>query len=229
MANSQTTFYGGLAAILVVGAAVIGYVVVRNQSPPAVDIEPLTAPATLPGELVSEEVGVSRGPADAPVTIEEYADYQCPSCGMAATLTVPQILENYVDTGKARFVFFDFPIPVRPGLSEQGAEAARCAGDQGAFWAMHKVLMGRMREWGSKRDPGGMFREYGDALGLDGKAVEDCVDSGKYRQIVFASQQRARQLGIGQTPTFIINGRQIAGLMGYDQMAAIIDEALAAQ
>ncbi len=228
MASSQTRFYGALAAIFVAGAAIIGYVVVKNQSA-SVEIEPVAAPATLPGELVSEEVGVSRGSAEAAVTIEEYADYQCPSCGMAATLTVPQILENYVDTGKARFIFYDFPIPVRPGISEQGAEAARCAGDQGAFWAMHKVLMGRMREWGSKRDPGGMFREYGDALGLDGKAVEDCVDSGKYRQVVLASQQRARQLGIGQTPTFIVNGRPIAGLLGYDQMAAIIDEALAAQ
>jgi protein-disulfide isomerase len=146
---------------------------------------------------------------------------------MVGTLTIPQIMENYVDTGKARFVFYDFPL--RPGAYEYGAQAARCAGDQDAFWPMHKVLLGRMREWGRERNPVGMFRQYAEALRLDGKALGQCVDSEKYREIVLASGQRARQLGIGQTPTFYFNGRQVVGAMGYDQMAAIIEEELAKQ
>jgi protein-disulfide isomerase len=225
MSSSQSKFYGVLALIVVIGAALIGYVVVNNRKQTAFESS-VSLPPLKEGELVSEEVGVSIGAADAPIVIEEYADYLCPYCGMVATLTLPQIMEEYVETGKARFIFFDFP--VRQGETTYlGAEAARCAGDQGAFWPMNKVLMERMREWGEKRDPQGMFRGYADRLGLDGKALVDCVKSRKYRETVLASQMRARQLGLSGTPTFIINGRRVGSAMGFDQMSELIEEELA--
>jgi len=226
MASSQSKFYGALAAILVLGIALIGYVIVKDRQQTAYEAADTLA-ADLEGELVSEEVGVSFGSPDAPVLIEEYADYQCPYCGMVAGLTVPQILEEYVETGKARFVFYDFPL--HPGNSWVGAEAARCAGDQDAFWPMHKVLMGRMSEWGQRRDPRGLIRQYADGLGLDGRALVECVDAGNHREIVTRSQLRARQLGLSGTPTFIINGRRVGSAMGYDQMSALIEEELAKQ
>ena len=227
MASSQAKFYGALALIVIVGAALIGYVVVNDRQQTS-DPEYGTEPLAPEGELVSADVGVSIGAEDAPVVIEEYADYLCPYCGMVAQLTVPQIMERYVETGKARFVFFDFP--VHPGgKSILAAEAARCAGDQGAFWQMNKQLMMGMREWGEERDPRDTFRRYAQALGLDGKALSECIDSGKYRQVVMTSQLRARQLGLGGTPTFIINGRRVGEAMGFDQMAAIIEEELAKQ
>ncbi|UCF20711.1 MAG: DsbA family protein [Gemmatimonadota bacterium] len=224
MANSQTRFYGVLAVIFVAGAALIGYVVVKNQ-PASAGLAEEAIPALASGELVSEEVGVSRGNTEAAVVIEEYADYQCGYCGMVATLTIPQILENYVDTGKARFVFHDFWLGSPVALL--GAQAARCAGDQDAFWAMHKVLMSRQREWGGERDPGAKFREYAEALGLDGRAIEECVDSGQYEQIVLSGRLRAQQLGLESTPTFIVNGRRHVGALGYDQLAAVVEEELA--
>lgn len=223
MASSQSKFYGVLALILVVGAALIGYAAVREAPEPTVDAS--TVPARSDSELVSEEVGISRGSADAPVLIEEYADFLCGYCGMVAALTLPQIMEEYVETGKARFVFFDYPLG--SAASMLAAEAARCAGDQGAYWPMQNVLFTRMREWGSKRDPLSTFGEYADALGLDGGALEACVESHEYRDIVLASQQRARQLGLNSTPVFFINGRRHTGAMGYDQMAALIEEELA--
>lgn len=228
MASSQTKFYGALVAILLVGAALIGYATTRGDD--AVAEGPLDAGlADLEsGELVPLDVGVATGPEDAPVLIEEYGDYLCGACGMVASLTVPQVLERYVDTGKARFVFVDFP--VHPGdKAVLGAEAARCAADQDAFWPMHKALMSRQREWGARRDPVGQFRDYAEALGLAGDALVECVESHKHRQAVMAGQTRARQLGLGSTPTFIINGRRFAGAMGIDQMAAIIEEELAKQ
>ncbi len=227
MASSQSTFYGILAVIAVAGLGLIGYVTLREKPSSAASFGDTAISDINETELVSEEVGVSRGSPDAPVLIEEYADYQCPYCGMVATLTIPQIMENYVDTGKARFVFYDFPL--NPGASQLGAEAARCAGEQDAFWAMQKVLFTRMREWGEDRDMKGKFRQYADGLGIDGKALLDCVDAQQYREVVLRSQLRARQLGIGSTPTFIINGRRVAGAMGYDQMAEMIDQELAAQ
>ncbi len=227
MASSQSKFYGVLAVIALVGVGLIAYVTLREKPTSAATFDESALANINEGELVSADVGVSRGSPDAPVLIEEYADYQCPYCGMVATLTIPQIMENYVDTGKVRFVFYDFPL--HPGASQSGAEAARCAGDQGAFWAMKTVLFSRMREWGAERDPKGRFRQYADALGIDGKALVDCVDAQTHREVVLRSQLRARQLGIDSTPTFLINGRRVAGAIGYDQMAELIERELATQ
>lgn len=227
MASSQSKFYGALVLIVVIGAGLIGYVVVNERGGTLATTE-LATPSVPEGELVSEEVGVSIGSEDAPVVVQEYADYLCPYCGMVASLTVPQIMERYVETGKVRFVFFDFP--VHPGEKAiLGAEAARCAGEQDAFWPMNKVLMERMREWEERRDPRGMFEEYADGLGLDGSALRECVDARTYRDVVLRSQLRARQLGLGSTPTFFINQRRVNEAMGFDQMAAIIEEELARQ
>lgn len=225
MASSQSTFYGALVLIVVIGAGLIGYVVVNDRSGPLATADVAT-PSVPEGELVSEEVGVSIGSEAAPVVVHEYADYLCPYCGMVASLTIPQIMERYVETGKVRFVFFDFP--VHPGEKAiLGAEAARCAGDQNAFWPMNKVLMQRMREWEEKRDPRGMFEDYAAGLGLDGSALRSCVEARKYRDVVLRSQLRARQLGLGSTPTFFINERRVGEALGFDQMAAIIEEELA--
>ncbi|NIR46681.1 MAG: DsbA family protein [Gemmatimonadetes bacterium] len=226
MAKSQSRFYGVLAVILIVGGGLIGYVVINNRDSGAVPAD-YEAPGLAEGEMVSADVGVSIGAEDAPVVLEEYADYQCPACGMVGTLTLPQIIDEYVETGKVRFVFYDFPL--HPGASELGAMAARCAGDQDAYWAMQKVLMGRMREWGSARNPERLIRDYAEGLGLDGDALIDCVESDKYRRVVLASRERARQLGLGQTPTFFINGRVFTGAVGYDQMAQMIEAELAKQ
>ncbi len=179
MASSQGKFYALLGAVLVAGVALIGYVAVNKNRRAVADAAETAAalPAMLAeGELVGEDVGVAMGPEDAPVIIHEYADYQCPYCGMVATLTLPQIFEEYVQTGKARFVFFDYPL--NPGASEIGAEAARCAIDQDAFWAMQKVLFGRMQEWGTKprvrRRPGARRRRAARVHGL--AQVPRCSD-----------------------------------------------------
>jgi protein-disulfide isomerase len=227
MANSQSKFYGMLAVILIAGGGLIAYVVMNNQRGAEAGAVDFTPPDLTGADLVSADVGVFRGQEDAPVLIEEYADYQCPACGMVATLTLPQIFSDYVDTGKARFVFYDFPL--HPGASELGAVAARCAGDQNAFWAMQKVLFSRMREWGTDRNPERKIRQYADGLGIDGRTLIDCIDSDKYREIVLASQTRARQLGLNQTPTFFINGRVVVGAMSYDGMSAVVEEELAKQ
>lgn len=223
MASSQSKFYGFLALILVAGAALIGFVVVSNRSGADTGEVDAVALQTLLDSGPAEQVGVVRGADDAPVIIEEFADYMCGWCSMVATLSVPQILENYVDTGRARFVFYDYVLfPGSP--AETAAQAARCAGDQDAFWAMHKVLMSRQSEWANSRNPMRMIRQYADALGLDGAAVEQCVEDGTYRSVVLASTQYAQQRGLNSTPVFFFNGRRIDGAMGYDQMARVIEE-----
>jgi protein-disulfide isomerase len=226
MANSQSKFYGLLALILIAGAASIGYVVLKGRGGADSSANEVVSLQNMLDGGSAEELAVIRGPADAPVTVEEFADYQCGACSMVATLTVPQLLRNYVDTGKARFVFYDFVL--RPGSpAELAAQAARCAGEQDAFWPMHKVLMERQLEWGPSRRPLRMIRQYADGLGLDGGAVEDCVDSGKYYNVVMASSQHAAQLGLNSTPTFIVNGEIFVGPRGYDFFAQKIEEQIA--
>jgi protein-disulfide isomerase len=226
MASSQSRFYGFLALILVAGAALIGYVVISNRSGADAGEVGAVPLATVVDGGSAEQLGVVRGAADAPVTIEEFADYQCTYCAMVATLSVPQVLRNYVDTGKARYVFYDYVLyPGSP--AETAAQAARCAGDQDAFWAMQKVLMGRQYEWSTARNPLRMIREYAAGLGLDGEALEACVENGKYRDVVMASTQHAHELGLNSTPVFFFNGRRFEGAMGYDQIAQIIDQELA--
>ena len=227
MASSQMKFYGLLGAIAAVGIALIGYVATRpDPGATPVTIDSTARPLAI-GDLVPLEAGIVRGNADAPVTIEEYADLLCPYCSMFAQLTAPQIMERYVDTGKVRYVFFDFPIH-QGEASFLGAEAGRCAAEQGAFWQMHNILFGRVREWSTKRNPRATFRQYAESLGLDGGSFKECVDSGKYREAVLATRRRGEQMGVDRTPTFIINGnRRETGALAFDRMAAIIEEELA--
>lgn len=220
MASSQAKFYGILGALAVAGVALIGYVATREA--PQASVAP--AQAATDAEPVPLEAGISRGSPDAAVILEEYASFQCPHCGMYAQLTQPQVLERYVDAGVVRYVFFDFPLDP---LAQLGSEAARCANEQGAFWAMHDLLFARMREWGSKRNPTGLFREYAVGLGLDAAALGECVSSHRYRDAVLRARRRGEQLGVDRTPTFLINGRRVTGALGFDQMAEILEEELA--
>ncbi len=225
MASSQSKFYGTLGIIALAGVALIGYVATR-ETPEATlaTAGPPGAPLAI-GELIPLDVGVTKGSEDAPVTVEEYADYQCPYCGMVARLTVPTLVERYVDTGKVRYVFLDFP--VHPGdKSYLAAEAARCAGDQDAYWAMHDMLFGRISEWSSRRDPRRKFRDYAEAIGLDGGALKDCVNSRKYRDVVLTNRTRGEQQAVNSTPTFFINGQRVTGAVGFDQLAEVIEEEL---
>jgi protein-disulfide isomerase len=175
-------------------------------------------------EPVGRDVGIARGSEDAPVRVEEYMDYQCPYCAMVARLTVPGIIERYVETGQVRYILYDFP--VHPGENSYlAAEAARCAGDQGAYWRMHDVLLGRLSEWSQEGNPTGRFREYAEQLGLDMDAYRTCMSERRHRDVVLASRRRGEQQGINSTPTFVINGEQrISGAIGFDRLAALIEE-----
>lgn len=229
MASSQSKFYGTLGVIALAGVGLIVYVATRDDPRSTPDRTVATAATTAGGPLVSGDVGVSKGSADAPVTLDEYADFQCPYCGLVAQLTIPGIMERYVETGKVHYTFFDFP--VHPGSkSFLAGEAARCAGDQGGFWPMHDILFARMAEWSKKRNPVRSFQDYAGQLGLDSGALKQCLDAGTHSDVVEASKRRGEQQGVNSTPTFIINGeRLLAGAMGFDQLAAVIEEELAKQ
>ena len=168
---------------------------------------------------VSGDRGFSRGPKDAPVTIVEFSDFQCPFC-KTANATVKQVLDKY--PGKVRLVFRDYPIASLHPQAPKAHEAARCAGDQAKFWEYHDVLFERSPKM-SPQD----LKQYALDLKLDAAAFDQCLDSGKHTAGVDKDFQEGAGLGLTGTPSFFINGKQIVGAQPLATFQRIVDGELA--
>lgn len=147
----------------------------------------------------------SKGDAQAPVVLVEFSDYQCPFCARVAKNTFPQIDKEYVQTGKVRYVFRDFPLESIHKDAAKAAEAARCAGDQGRYWEMHDELFKNRKNLGLEKLPG-----YARTVGLDIGIFQACLDSGKYGEIVRQDLKDGQKAGVRGTPTFFV-GRADGG------------------
>lgn len=167
------------------------------------------------------------GDPDAPITIIEFTDYQCPFCVRHFENTYPALKEAYIDTGIVKYVFKDFPLDFHPEADE-ASEAARCAHDQGAFFEMHNLLFANQQEWGGNPEHINIFIGYGDEIGLDSELFADCLNSGKYTELVQNQLQEGYALGVSGTPTFFINGNILVGaqpLQAFEQAVnALLDE-----
>lgn len=166
----------------------------------------------------------ARGSPDAPVTVIEFADYDCPDCQLFANQIAPAILRDFVDTGKARLLFHDNPLKRHVG-SVPAAEAARCAGDQGAYWQMHDALYANLGEWRESAAPGALFAGYAEQLGLDRAAFERCTGARTHQAAVQAAYEAAVRAGVTSTPIFVIDGKPY----NYNQLRGGIEAALAAR
>ncbi len=150
------------------------------------------------------------GDPDAPVTLEEFSDYQCPYCAKFAANTMPQIISEYVDTGKVKFVYKDFPLTRHPAAAE-AAVAARCAGDQNNYWGMHDALFLNLSTWASADDPTEVFVEIAKALKLNKKKFITCLASGEYDPLVEADRAEGMVRGVTGTPNFFVNDKKVVG------------------
>lgn len=167
----------------------------------------------------------SIGDPDAPITIVEFTDYQCPYCGRHFQQTYPQLLANYVDAGLVRYVFKDFPLTSIHPQAFEAAEAARCAGEQNAYLEMHDVLFSRQSEWGVA-DAATLFTGYAEELGLDADAFATCLSDGRYEGAIQADLEDGIQLGVTGTPGFFINGRFLSGAQPYAVFQQALDSLL---
>lgn len=167
------------------------------------------------------------GDPDAPVIIVEYTDYQCPYCGRHAQQTFPQIKEQYIDTGQVYYVFKDFPLTSIHPQAVEAAEAARCAGEQEAFAAMHDLLFGGQQEWNGRDDAAAIFTTYAGQLDLDTTAFSDCLASDKYHEAIGADLEEGIGFGIQGTPGFFINGRFLSGAQPFANFQQAIESTLA--
>src|SRR3989344_4508365 len=118
------------------------------------------------------------GKDDAPVTVIEFSDFQCPFCARFREETFYQIKTNYIDTGKVKFVYRDFPLSSIHPMAEKGAEAAECANEQGKFWEYHDVLFDKQDEWTTVGVT--KLKDYAKELSLDTDKFNKCLDDAKY-------------------------------------------------
>lgn len=139
-----------------------------------------------------------RGQANAPVTLIEYSDFTCGYCVKFFKQTWPRIQTRYVDTGKVRFIYRDFPRGDQ-GSGVDAAMAARCSGAQGQYWAMHDRLFAEEGQLGKP-----VYLRHAAALSLDQPAFERCVNEGRYTKAIFEDRQEANQWGFHGTPGFIL-------------------------
>jgi len=171
------------------------------------------------------------GNANAPVTIVEYGDYQCPFCTRFFSQTEPQILQNYVQTGKVRMVFRDFPF--LGAESTAAAQAAQCANDQGKLWAYHDALYSSKvadeQKGGSENDgfyTRALFIKLAGQVGLSVSDFTSCIDGNKDANAVASEKSAATAVGVNSTPFFFVNGQQVVGAQPYSQFQTMIDAAL---
>jgi len=160
----------------------------------------------------------ARGPEGAPVTLVEFADFQCPFCRRAHS-TVEQLLEDYKE--KVRYVFRDFPLAMHP-RAFPASEAARCAGDQGKYWQYYESLMKVPGDF-SDSD---LKKRAGD-IGLDVAAFTACMESDRHEAAIRASFDDGSAAGVTGTPSFFINGRMLVGALPIEEFRTIIEEELA--
>jgi len=162
--------------------------------------------------------GPSKGPADAPVTIVEFSDFECPYCSRAAQ-TVDKIVEN--NAGKVRLVFRSYPLPFHKN-AKKASEAALCANEQGKFWQMHDALFANQQKLEIAD-----LKATAKTLGLDSAAFDACLDSGKFAAQIDADLKAGEKAGVEGTPAFFINGRFVAGALPYEQFQTIVEQELA--
>jgi protein-disulfide isomerase len=168
----------------------------------------------------------ASGREGAPLTLEEFGDYQCPPCGNAYP-EVEKIKTDYGD--KLRFIFRQYPLPQAHANALVAAHAAEAAGLQGKFWEMHGQLFRNQSSWAKDANARAIFETYASAIGLDLARFRRDMDSAEVDARVVADHERGRSLGVKSTPTFFLNGRELPPekLQSPTDLRAALDAVLA--
>jgi len=173
-----------------------------------------------------------KGEKNAKLTLVEFSEFQCPFCGRHVRDTYPQLEKEYIQTGKVKYVFRDLPLESIHKNAFKASEAAHCAGEQGKFWEMHDRLFANQ----NSLEPA-MLTAHAQAIGVDSKKFQACLDAGKYAADIRKDIADANRLGITGTPTTVIGMTQpndpkikvlrvIRGAQGYNAFKAAFDELL---
>lgn len=218
----RVSLYAALLPVAFVTGLAVGFLAWGRPGPAATTApESMAAlpasPTDGPRMDVSVDDDPALGPVDAPITIVEFSDFNCPYCQRFQQQTFQPLMDAYPN--QIRFVYRDFPITSQDSF--YAAQAAECAGDQGAYWEYHDALFSGVHGLGNDA-----YRQYAEELGLDADELMACVDEGRFAAEVQADAQEASSLGVSGTPTFFINGIPMVGAQPLTRFTQIIDEEL---
>ncbi|HEY4680259.1 MAG TPA: DsbA family protein [Nitrosarchaeum sp.] len=182
---------------------------------------------------VSTDDDPVRGNQDAPITIVEFSDFQCPFCARFQIQTLPLILEQYVETGKVKFVYRDFPIQNSHPNAMPAAAASECAHEQNKYWEYHDILFENQGVWNKVEVTSAItvFKEFAAELDLNQDQFNNCLDSGKYIEEINNDLKDGRNYGITGTPGFFIGNEEtgfvkLNGAQPFEAFKSIIDSQL---
>ena len=211
-------------AILIAGVLISSAVIYSNGG--------FGGPASIrdtPGDIkkVSADDDSYLGDEDAPVVLIEFSDFQCPFCRSFWRDTLSLIKSEYIDTGKVKFVYRDFPLSFHPGAMP-AAQATECAEEQGKFWEMHDKIFSEQGKLGSGTVQFGVseLKKWASEIGLNAGNFNSCLDSQKYAEEVNNDAKDGQAAGVTGTPGFFINGRSIIGAQPFEAFKSIIEEEL---
>ena len=235
----RSHFYSVLTVLAFAAGILLGYVVWGMDTPKnaVINVQAPQAAAQAGGPVVEAPVPTSvpqyvrydvpsegfysTGPADAPITIIEFSDYQCPFCRRWHQEVYQSLLAAY--PGKIRLVYRNLPLTSIHPDAFPAAEAAMCAGEQNAYWPYHEKL------FASELLGTEVYKQYAQELGLDMTTFEACINDHKYQQAIQTDSDFAVNLGVRSTPTFFINGLAIVGAQPLEVFKQVIDKELAGE
>ncbi|HEY7408886.1 MAG TPA: thioredoxin domain-containing protein [Gemmatimonadaceae bacterium] len=224
--DPKKPFYVILGVVAVVGIALIA-MQARGSGP-----TPQIVAELPPGDAGKAQPYVYGRP-DAPVTISEFADFECPACAQFATLTEPDVRKRLADAGQVSIRFYDFPLDQHRN-SVLASLSAACAADQNKFWEMHDRIFAGQDAWATRpgesdgaanRRASRLFAEYAKAIGLDEAAWSTCVEEQRHLERIRANRQLGIQRQVRSTPTFIVGNQMVPGALSYDALKRLVDQA----
>jgi protein-disulfide isomerase len=222
--SSKKSFFMGLGVAAIAGIAALSYMAAQASKNRIITVDPNLPPVTSAGYVM--------GSPAATIELVEHGDFECPGCGQYAELAEPEIRQQYVNTGKIRFRFIDFPLAGHKNTLN-ASNAAACADEQGKFWEMHDLIYGTQYLWSDlaqgslSGDPDKHFKTIARQIpGLDGAKFDECVASRRNLAKIQAHLKLGEERGVHGTPTFFVGNQQLSNLT-VDQMKAVLDKALA--
>ena len=166
---------------------------------------------------------VAMGAEDAPVTVIEYMSLTCPHCANFHTDVLPDIMKTYVDTGKVRIIFRDFPLD---GVALQAAVVTQCMAEAGPkrYYGFVQMLFQQQGRWARDSDPIGQVGKLARLGGINQESFESCLAQEDLITSVLRSRQQGEsEFDVQSTPSFVVNGRLISGGMSFEEFSRVID------
>lgn len=171
----------------------------------------------------------SVGDPNAPITVLEASDFQCPYCRDFVEQTLPYLEREYINTGKMRLVFLNLPLPQLHPNATAAHEFAMCAAAQDRFWPVHDLLFRHQQQWARLSDPGPYFWQLADSARLRQGDLEECLNTGQVRQLIQLEAENNFRSGLRSTPAFVIENGVLPGFAPIDVWRPILDSIYAAK